>query len=428
MHSRNSMAVWTACLAAAIGAASLAGAADWPRFRGPEGNGLCAEQGLLQEWPEGGPALLWKMTGLGRGYASVSIVDGRIYTMGDLNRDGGESQFLLAVDLQTQQLLWATRVGPPHGDGGPRCTPTVHDGRVYAIGTSGDLLCAAAADGKTVWSKSFEKDFGGKMMSGWRYSESPLVDGDRLVCTPGGSRATVAALDRKTGATLWTCAVPDMGDRGKDGAGYSSIMVSEGAGVRQYVQIFGRGAVGIAAADGTFLWGYNRVANNVANISNPVIKGDHVFVSTAYGTGSALLKLVKDGGGVKAEEVYFLDANTFQNHHGGVVLVGDHLYGGQGQNAGGPTCIELLTGNIAWKEKAPAGGSAAVLYADGRLLFRYDSGPVCLLEATPDALRLKGRLEPPKGGGPAWAHPVIVDGRLYLRHGDILACYAVKAP
>ena len=414
-------------LAGALGGLTAV-AADWPHFRGPKGDGICEEKGLLQEWPEGGPKLLWKLEGLGRGYSSVSIAGGKLYTMGDLNRDGQESQFILAYDLNTKQPLWQTRVGPPHGDGGPRCTPTVSDGLVYAIGTSGDLVCADAATGKKVWDKSFEKDFGGQMMSGWKFSESPLVDGERLVCTPGGAQATMVALNRKTGEVIWKCAMPNIGDRGKDGAGYSSCVISEACGIRQYVQILGRGAIGVAADTGKFLWGYNRVANNVANITTPVVKGDYVFVSTAYGTGSGLVKLVKEGDGLKAEQVYFLGPEVFQNHHGGVVLLGDCLYGGDGQNKGGPTCIEFLTGKIVWHEKSLSGGSAAVLAADGRLIYRYDSGTVCLLEAKPDGLHVKGRFDPVKGAGPAWPHPVILDGKLYLRHGDILACYDVKTP
>ncbi|MBL7133410.1 MAG: polyvinylalcohol dehydrogenase, partial [Phycisphaerae bacterium] len=216
------------------------------------------------------------------------------------------------------------------------------------------------------------------------------------------------------------------GERGKDGAAYSSMVVSQGGGVRQYVQIVGRGAIGVAADDGRFLWGYNKVANGTANITSPQVRGDYVFVTTAYGTGCALLKLSGNKAAVKAEEVYFLGAKQFENHHGGVVLVGDHLYGGSGGNRGAPTCIELLTGKIAWKAEAPAKGSAALVYADGHVLFRYEKGPVVLVEATPKAFKVKGRFEPTKGKGPAWPHPVIHDGKLYLRHSNLLMCYDIS--
>ena len=398
--------------------------ADWPRFRGPNGQGLCPETGLLKEWPEDGPKALEPFTGLGTGYSSVTIAGDRLFTMGDLKEEGG-AQFLMAFDLKTGKKLWTTKVGPGHSDGG-RCTPTVDGDRVYAIGTSGDLICAGAATGENIWQKNLGRDFGGKMMSGWRYSESPLVDKDKLVCTPGGPDAALVALDKQTGDLVWKCALPNIGNRGTDGAGYSSIVISEGAGIRQYIQILGRGAVGVRADNGKFLWGYNRIANNVANIPNPIVRDDHVFVTTSYGTGSALLKLVREGEGIKAEEIYFLGPEKFENHHGGVVLVGDYLYGGNGANSGEPICLEFLTGNIAWRGAAPSGGSAATLYADGNIIFRYDKGLVCLIEAAPAAFTIKGKLRPPKGDGPAWAHPAIHDGILYLRHADVLHRYSLK--
>ena len=224
--------------------------------------------------------------------------------------------------------------------------------------------------------------------------------------------------------------MPDIGPNGKEQAGYSSIKLSHGAGVKQYVQLTNEGAVGVSADDGAFLWGYNRVANGVANISTPVIDGDHVFVSTAYGTGSALLKLERDGDGVKAEEVYWLDKDTFQNHHGGFVHVGDYLYGGHNHNKGEPTCLNFRTGEVLWQADQPGKGSGCVLYADGHLYFLYDDATAALIEATPEKYNLKGTFKLPKrpgARGKAWAHPVISDGRLYLRHADVLFCYDVKA-
>jgi outer membrane protein assembly factor BamB len=398
---------------------------DWLRFRGPNGEGRCPETDLLDSWPEGGPSLLWTLEGLGRGYSSITIADGRLLTMGDLKEGEDESQYVMAFDLKTRERLWTTKVGPKHNDGS-RCTPTVDGDRVYAIGTNGDLVCVRAASGALVWRKHFERDFGGKMMSGWRYSESPLIDGDKLVCTPGGKEASIVALNKHTGEMIWQCGIPAIGDRGKDGAGYASVVVSEACNIRQYIQILGRGAVGVRASDGKFLWGYSRIANNVANIPNAIVRDNHVFVTTSYKTGSALLKLVPEGDGVRAEEVYFLGPDQFENHHGGVVLVDDYIYGGDGQNKGGPVCLEFLTGKIAWKENPPAGGSAATLYADGHIIFRYDKGPVYLIKASPEGFEIKGELMPPPGDGPAWAHPVIHDGTLYLRRHDRLVCYDVS--
>ncbi len=401
--------------------------ADWPQFRGPDGNGLCEETGLLKEWTGPGPEMLWKVEGLGKGYSTVSIADGRLLTMGDRSgSDGKESQYVIALDLETQKELWATPVGPPHSDG-PRCTPTIDGPRAYALGTSGDLVCLSTTDGKLLWSKSLTDDFGGKMMSMWKFSESPLVDGPRLLCTPGGPDATVVALDKETGKLIWKCAMPKIGDQGKDGAGYTTIVVAEIEGVRQYVTIVGRGAIGVEAETGRFLWGYNRIANRVANIPSPIVRDNFVFVTTSYKTGSALLRITRNGNDFKAEEVYFLGPDKFENHHGGVVLVGDHVYGGDGQNNGTPVCLEFKTGKICWKPESPGQRSAAVLYADGHLIFRYENdGLVALIEANPETYRLKGTLKTPYGSGPAWAHPVIHQGKLYLRDRDVLMCYDVR--
>ena len=401
---------------------------DWPEFHGPARDNICREVGLLQEWPEGGPKLLWTLKGLGRGYSTVSIANGKLFTMGDRTvSEDTEKQFVIAYDLDTRKELWASPVGPPHSDGGPRCTPTV-DGKVlYAIGTDGDLVCLEVESGKERWRKSFVEDFEGKFMAVWKFSESPLVDGNRLICTPGGPEAMMVALNKNTGEVIWKCAVPELGEKGADGSGYSSAVVAEICGVRQYVQLIGRGVIGVEAESGRFLWGYNPVANNVANITSPIVRGDYVFASTAYNTGSALLKISRDGDAFQADEVYFTSSRDFQNHHGGFVLVGDYIYGGHGANRGDPRCLDLATGEIVWKERAPARGSAAVLYADGHLIFRYDRGPVYLIEATPEEFRIKGHFEPVKGEGPAWAHPVIHNGRLYLRHEDLLACYDVRA-
>ncbi len=409
---------------------AIEGQMDWPGFHGPGRDSLCLETGLLQEWPEGGPKLLWQLDGLGDGYSMVSIADGKIFTMGDRTPEKRPlSQFAIAYDLATREELWATRVGLPYEDG-PRCTPTVDGELLYVLGTEGDLLCLQAATGAVRWRKNLVEDFGGTMMSGWKYSESPLVDGDRLICTPGGEDAALVALDKLTGEVIWKSTVPNLGQQGKDGAAYSSAVVAEIEGVRQYVQLLGRGVVGVEAGTGRFLWGYNRIANSVANVTTPAVRGNYVFVTTSYKGGGALLKITPDGDVFRAEEAYYLDSRRFENHHGGVVMVGDYLYAGSGQNQGDPVCLELATGKILWKvlhQKAPARGSASVLYADGHLIFRYDRGPVALIEATPEGFRLKGRFQPIAGTGPAWSHPVIHDGRLYLRQNDLLLCYDVRA-
>jgi outer membrane protein assembly factor BamB len=384
----------------------------------------------LPSWPAAGPKLLWTLKGLGRGYSTIAIVAGKLYTMGDRTTAGTKEQMVQAYDLATRKQLWATPIGPPHSGGGPRCTPTVDGNFLYAIGTDGDLACLATASGKLVWKKNFVADFGGRMMCmrngtvNWRFSESPLVDGDKVLCTPGGPQATIVALDKHTGQTIWKCAVPKLGDRGGDGAGYSSMVAADIEGVRQYIQFFGRGVVGVEAATGRFLWGYNHVANDVANISTPIVRGNFVFASAAYKAGSGLVKITRDGDRFRADEVYFLDSKTFSNHHGGVVLLGDCVYGGDGQNSGAPTCIDFSTGKVLWKERPLAKGSAAVLAADGNLIFRYDTGLVALIEANPKAFKVKGSFQPSgKPSGPNWPHPVIHQKKLYLRDNDVLVCY-----
>ncbi len=390
---------------------------DWPQWRGPNRDGRSPDRGLLDRWAAGGPPLLWTARGLGSGYSSVAVANGTIYTLG-----GGTN--LVAIDAADGSIRWKTRVGP--GDS-PNSTPTVHEGLVYTLTTQGDLACVDAQSGEVRWSKNFGRDFGGQMMSGWGYSESPLVDGEKLVCTPGAQDGVIVALDRKTGATIWKAAMPQVGGNGGDGAGYSSIVISEAAGVRQYVQLVGRGVIGVAAEDGTFLWGYNRIANGTANIPTPIVQGDYVFCSTGYGAGAALLKLSRQGRFVRAEEVYFLEARDLQNHHGGMVLVDKHVYCGHGHNEGFPACVELATGRIAWKPgRGPGTGSAAVAYADGCLYFRYQNGIMALVKASPRNYELRGQFKLPEVLGESWSHPVIIGGRLYLREQDLLYCYDVS--
>jgi outer membrane protein assembly factor BamB len=419
----------TAGFAVAV-VALLAADVNWPQWRGPNRDAVSTETGLLQSWPKAGPPLTWTATGLGSGFSSVSIAGGRIFTMGDRNR----RQFVLAYSDADGKPLWSAPVGTPdygHPYVGPRTTPTIDGDLVFALGTEGDLVCLDAATGKERWRKHLESDFGGRMMSDWNFSESPLVDGDRVVVTPGGPRAGLVALDKRTGKEIWRAALPaSMGSQGADGAGYSSIVISNGAGVKQYVQMMGRGLVGVRASDGRVLWHYNRVANNVANIPTPVVSGDYVFGSTSYQTGSALLELVKSGDGVQAKEVYFLEPQSLQNHHGGLVLVGEYLYGGHGHRLGFPFCLNFATGKFMWGPniRNAGTGSAAVAYADHRLYYRYENGKVLLIEASPQGYREHGSFDIPNTQPPSWSHPVITGGSLYLREQDNLYRYNVRRP
>lgn len=482
---------------------ALAAPADWPQWRGPNRDGISVETGLLKEWPADGPPLAWKMTGLGKGFSSVTLVGGKLFTMS--GRKGG--QYLIALNPATQQELWAAKVSDKGGD--PRCTPTVTDGLVYAVSTEGDLVCVEAASGREVWRKKFAADFGGSMMSGWHYSESPLVDGEKLIVTPGGKDAALVALNSKTGALLWKTELPDLGSKGGDGAAYTGAVVSNAGGVRQYVQLLGRGIVGVGASDGKVLWFYNRIANGTANIPTPLAWDDYVFCSTGYGTGAALLKIAKTttaipakpaaeeakiaeatkklaalnaemkqlrdvrgklskgtpeydkadepvqalkprlasaeealtaarggdsapagrvpGSPLEVQEQYFLKASTFQNHHGGMIRIGDHIYAGTGHNNGFPICLEWKTGKVVWnKDRGPGTESAAIVAADGHLYFRYQNAVMALIEATPAGYVQKGAFPLASKNGESWSHPVVHDGRLYLRDQDTLLCYDLR--
>ncbi len=420
--------VWALLMAAPV----QAGEFDWPGWRGPHRDGISKETGLLTQWPEGGPKLLWSSQkvnngkSVGLGYSSVSVADGRIFTMGD--RDG--QCYVYALDEKTGEHLWATPITRANGDG-PRCTPTVDGDRLYALSRHGTLACLSVKDGKIQWQVDYKKDFGGRMMSGWDYSESPLIDGDRLICTPGGEEATLMALNKHNGEVIWKSSVPNA-----RGSGYASIVKTNGGGVEQYVTLLGRCIVGVNAENGKLLWRYDRIANGTANIPTPIVWEDLVFCSTAYNTGSALLKLVPTSSqDVDAKELYFLTSRTLQNHHGGMIRLGDYVYGGHGHNRGEPFCLNVKTGKMMWGPmNGPGGGSAAVVYADGHLYFRYQTGVMALIEATPEEYRLKGSFKLPaykrsknsNRAWPQWPHPVVANGRLFIRGNDEVLCFDVK--
>lgn len=403
-------------------------AADWPQWRGPLRDGKALERGVKLDWTQAEPQLLWTLDGMGGGYASVSIVGNQLFTTGNLQNGQG----VICVDIQAPQVLWTTTLTestPKHGYEGSRCTPTVDGDRLYVVTSDGQLACLKTVDGSIVWKRNF-KDFGGQMMSGWGFSESPLVDGDLVLCTPGGRNAMIVAFDKLSGKDVWRAAVPDLGDQGKDGAGYASIVISEAAGIKQYITLVGKGVVSVRAADGKFLWGYNRVANGTANIPTPIPLGDYVFASSGYGTGAALLKVVADGqGGARAEEQYFLEAKDFQNHHGGMIVDGEYIYAGHQHNKGVPICLHWPTGKVQWVENLREveardwRGSAAITYVDGKILYRYQNGQVAIVAADPGGFRSLGAFRPVHQERESWSHPVVVDGKLYLREQGKLMCY-----
>ncbi|MGY8768210.1 MAG: PQQ-binding-like beta-propeller repeat protein [Pirellulales bacterium] len=408
--------------------AAKPGENSWSQWRGPLRDGKSTSTGLLQNWENQQPKALWSVDGLGQGYASVSIADGMLYTTGNIKEEG---QGVVAVDLKTKQVAWnkvLTDTIPKHGYKGSRCTPTIDGDRLYVVLSDGTVACLSTKNGNVHWKHNFQEDWKGKKPN-WGFAESPLVDGDKLVCTPGAKGAMIVALNKMTGEEIWATDVDvDLGEKGKDEAGYSSIVISHGAGVRQYVQLVGKGVIGVDTETGKFLWHYNDVANKTANISTCIIDGDYVFASTGYKTGSCLIKLTKSRTGVNAEEVYFIDFRTMENHHGGMIQIGDYVYAGAKHGNGFPICIEMKTGKVAWGGdiRGEGKGSAAITYADGNLIFRYQSGEVVLIEATPEEYRMKGKFMPEYQEKESWAHPVVLDGLLYLREQDKLMVYDLK--
>jgi len=397
----------------------------WPSFRGVGRTATSPDTGLLTKWPEEGPKLLWEVTGAGAGYSSLAIVGGRIYTLGDGPTTAeDEDEYLLCFDQADGKPLWKTKLGPAWTEGKPtwhnaRSTPTVDGDRVYVLTPHAALVCCDTS-GKELWRKDLLEDFAGKKADGWGYSESVTIDGDKLLCTPGGETNTMVALDKKTGDTLWTTARE--GDRG---AGHASIVVSEIGGTRVYVQSTGNGPMGVRASDGKLLWTYD-IDKTTAVIPTPLIRGDLVFFTAGYGRGGALLKQVPaEGGEVTMEEVYPLN-KALSDKHGGVVLVGDHVYG-DSEDQGIPFCAELMTGKVAWKGRGTGRNSASMAAADGHLYVRYADGTMTLVKASPEAFEEVGSFKTPGSGEmPSWSHPVILEGKLYLREGDKLLCYELR--
>jgi outer membrane protein assembly factor BamB len=396
--------------------AALAAPGDWPQFRGPNRDGTSAETGLLQELPAGGPPLVWKATGLGIGYSTVAVVGNRIYTIGE------DDQFssVIALNAADGKRVWFAKLGKPGAPGmpafeGPRATPTVEGDLLVAVGQWGEMACLDTAQGKELWRKNYAKDLGGTRPQ-WGFSESPLIDGDKVVITPGGREGSVVALNKKTGAVMW---------RSKgftDSPHYSSLIVAEIGGVRQYIQLTAESVAGIAAADGKLLWRAPR-KGQTAVIPTPIYSDGCVYVSSGYGMGCNLFKVSGAGGQFSAEQVY---ANkVLGNKHGGVIKVGGFVYGHADDK--GWTCQDFPSGAARWQDKKLGKGS--LVYADGRFYLRAeDKGTVVLIEASPEGFREHGRFEQPdRSDRKAWPHPVIAHGKLYLRDMDFLLCYDVKA-
>lgn len=413
-----------AALAIALSAGPLT-AADWPQWRGPNRDGKSAETGLLEAWPKSGPKLNWTFEQAGLGYSTPAVVGDVLYCMGG---EKGQDEFLFALDVNTGKQLWKTPIGKWFDNGwggGPRGTPAVDGDRVYGLTGAGDLACLDAKSGKVVWKKSFKKDLNGKLMSGWGYSESVLIDGDHLICSPGGEDGTLAALDKLTGAVKWR-------SQGlTDDASYSSVVISNACGVKQYVQLTGKGLAGVDAKSGKQLWYVEGEGFRIAVIPTPIVSGDTVFATTDYGAKCMFVRLSKSGDGVQATKVY--SNKALENHHGGVILHNGFVFGSH-RNANQQktlpfVCLEMETGKVAWSAEKKIEPSS-IAYAQGHFYcYGQQTGTLVRVVADGKEFREDGRFTIPKESkvrspqGAIWTHPVIANGKLYLRDQDLLFCY-----
>ncbi|MGE0865743.1 MAG: PQQ-binding-like beta-propeller repeat protein [Vicinamibacterales bacterium] len=384
--------------------------ADWFQWRGPNRDGISVETGLLQSWPKAGPPQVWRASGAGNGYSSFSASGGRLYTLGA--RAGNE--YVMAFDRATGKKIWeylnGRRYENDRGDG-PRSTPTVEGDRLYVLGGSGDLTCLDNATGKRIWSINLIQKFGGRNPY-WGYSESPLIIGDRILVNAGGSRASIVAIAKADGATLW--------QNHSDEAGYSSPMLLRTGSLNQVIFFTGSRTLAVDPRDGRLLWSYNKAANGTANIATPIVRGTRVFVSSDYGTGAALLDIRAAGNLASANEVYF--TRDMRNHHASSVLIGDHVYGFSSSIL---TALRFDTGAMAWRDRSVGKGS--LIFADGRLYLYSENGVVGLAEASPAGYREHGRFTLSQQSGlPMWSHPIISGGLLIIRDQDNVYAYDVR--
>ena len=392
---------------------------DWPQWRGPLRDGISSERALLPEWPVGGPPLLWSRNDIGSGFSAPAVVGDRLYIQA--NR-GVEDEFVQALAADDGRTVWAVRIGrvgnPDQAPSHPaaRSTPTVAGDWLYALGSDGDLVCLHRDNGRVRWQVNLRAAFKGQPGS-WAYSESPRVDDQTVIVTPGGPEATLAALDAITGRVKWKAAVP-----GGDAAAYSSPSLAVVDGQKVYVQFVEKGLVGVDAGSGAFLWRYDKANQTRAKIPTPVTNGPFVYTASAP-IGGALLRLEKTASGIVAREVYLLRGLPYSI--GGSVLVNDVLYG---TTADGLVAVDFQTGASKWRDESI--GPSSLLYADGRLYLHGEGGDVALVEASPERYLERGRFTPPNRpkapGDLAWTYPVLANGRLFIREHGTLWAYDVR--
>ena len=392
---------------------------DWPEFHGPNRDNKSAETGLLKEWPAEGPRLLWTASGIGKGYTSVSIANGLICTAGTIEKQtfvfafdaGGKLKWKAANGdswQPSERMRWASKYD------GARSTPTLHGGMVYHLSEMGRL---AAFDGKSareVWAVDLFREFGAESPK-YGLCESVRIDGDRLICCPGGTKGYMVALDRKSGKRLW--ASPKMDAT----VGYCSVVIVDFGGFRQGITMSARDVFGVDASNGKLLWSVPFANDRNNNSTDVIFHEGYVLASTGYGKGCILVKLSEQNARVTAETVW--SSNLLDNHHGGVILLDGHLYG-SGHKSPGWFCLDFMTGEQKHRET----GKGSLTYADGMLYCLSEQGLMELVEPTPAARKVVSSFRVPSGGdGAYWAHPVVCGGRLYVRHADHLYAYDIEA-
>jgi outer membrane protein assembly factor BamB len=387
-------------------------AADWPQFHGAAGDNISTETGLLKQWPDGGPELVWTAKGMGDGFASVSVADGLVYTAGNI--DG--KTVITAMDLDGK-VLWQT----PCGEGwtksfpGVRATPTIDGDRLYFESPLGDVVCLDAKTGEQLWGLNILEKFGGQNIQ-WALAESVVIDGDNAICCPFGSQGSIVALDKRTGETVWVA--ESVGDK----AGYATATLAEFAGLRMVLAMSAKALVGVNADNGDLLFRYEHLTKHDVNALKPICADGRVFISSGYKAGSEMVQLTAAGGKVTAEQAW--ESKDMDNHHGGVILWDGYLYGADSKRNW--VCFDWDSGETKYSESGVGKGSATC--ADGMLYtFAESGGKVGLVKPTPEGHQVVSEFQIPKGGeGKSWAHPVVCGGRLYLRHGDFLFVYDVK--
>jgi outer membrane protein assembly factor BamB len=390
---------------------------DWTQWRGNNRDGKSAETGLLDSWPAGGPALLWQANDLGGGYSTPSSADGVLYM---IVNDGSDEESVLALSLEDGEKLWSTKIGAVGENQGPqypgsRSTPTIDGDSLYALGSDGDLACLSLDGGGIRWTKDLRSEFGGNPGK-WAYSESPLVDGDKLICSPGGADATVVALDKASGSVVWKTPLAEADD-----ASFSSPIAATIDGVNQYILFLSKGVVGLNAETGDLLWRYSKTSDRDANIQTPVTSGSFVYTAASR-VGGGLVKVA----GSKSEptEVYF--AKTMPSGIGGSILVDGYLYGSAGSTV---MCIDYESGETQWQDRSI--GASSLCYADGKIfLHSDDDNTVAMIAATAEEYRELGKFTPPNppqrvGRAKAWTYPIIVDGKLVIRDAGTVWCYSI---